>query len=468
MGERVKRVENIIKELEESQKQIRKKYTGNIKRIEIEIEKNDQERKRSDLHIERLKEEMEKVDPKDHELIEAYKESIEKEEKDEARIENLNKKERLEEEYREAKKNEKDNIKKMKIELMGAEDKTRAKLTQEGMQIDNEIKRKEAEMQLILADMREFKYEYEEVDGKRIPKNGAEYRKLDEKYKKKTDEIKELKEAKKLCESKLNEFKQKDDEKMKKFSEAWNGAKENKEEKTKEKDETEDKDNTKPKNETKEKNEEKDKQAKKENDSNDGTEFKPSNDKIKISKINIIEKDKKIICKDANGKVKEYSMKNSLKQFLKIYKKNDIRKNCKTITGKSGLLLMAKLNPNIIKVLAEDTEMLKEYINAVHNKEKFSAEITHDVEDVKLLKRLLMIHRLRNEKKIGAKIVGGKFNKNKALPEGKEEKTEQKHKEKFDNIKLDNKDNHIEEEAIKRTQEDIAKKVQDIMNENVK
>ena len=206
------------------------------------IEEINKKLRPSELHIQRLEEELENIPSSEKDLIAEYKKKIEQEKNpklqgeegfnkdahyDLERRKYLDEKKKLEEELS-IRKNDKDMVKANSVELLDLETKQRAILTQESIAIDNDIKKVELNMQMVAMDLHDFKYEYEEKDGMRIPKNGDEYRKITDKYTKLQDELQDLKEAKKLCEEELKKFQEKDAEKMKSFTKAWNDVKESK------------------------------------------------------------------------------------------------------------------------------------------------------------------------------------------------------------------------------------------------
>ena len=240
MGKRLEEIQKIVEDYQKQQKEIDNKL-NNVDLLE-KIEEINKKLHPSELHIQRLEEELENIPSSEKDLIAEYKKKIEQEKNpklqgeegfnkdahyDLERRKYLDEKKKLEEELS-IRKNDKDMVKANSVELLDLETKQRAILTQESIAIDNDIKKVELNMQMVAMDLHDFKYEYEEKDGMRIPKNGDEYRKITDKYTKLQDELQDLKEAKKLCEEELKKFQEKDAEKMKSFTKAWNDVKESK------------------------------------------------------------------------------------------------------------------------------------------------------------------------------------------------------------------------------------------------
>ena len=240
MRKRLEEIQKIVEDYQKQQKEIDNKL-NNVDLLE-KIEEINKKLRPSELHIQRLEEELENIPSSEKDLIAEYKKKIEQEKNpklqgeegfnkdahyDLERRKYLDEKKKLEEELS-IRKNDKDMVKANSVELLDLETKQRAILTQESIAIDNDIKKVELNMQMVAMDLHDFKYEYEEKDGMRIPKNGDEYRKITDKYTKLQDELQDLKEAKKLCEEELKKFQEKDAEKMKSFTKAWNDVKESK------------------------------------------------------------------------------------------------------------------------------------------------------------------------------------------------------------------------------------------------
>lgn len=234
MGERVNKVQKMIKDNKNEQAKIKNKY--NNKDTVKRVKELDRIIKVREAHIEKMQEELKDVSFRDINLIDEYKKDIQKSlegytdeytgEKIAGKNECLEEKQKLETQLK-----EEENAKKKEIEseVMDSENKLRTQLTQEGMQIDKDINRLDLSMKLKLTEMQDFKYEYEEVEyenekGEKVigkkPINGEQYRVLNTDYEKMVDELKDLKQAKLICEKELDKFKQKDEQKMKKVNEA--------------------------------------------------------------------------------------------------------------------------------------------------------------------------------------------------------------------------------------------------------
>ena len=459
MGERLTKVEKIIKDYEKSRKMIENKYSD--KDLKEKIAEIDKKLKPSELHIQRLEDELKEIPATEKDLIAEYKKKIEEERNpklegeegfdenahyDKERRNNLDEKQKLLEELNNRQKN-KDREKTKKNELLDLETKQRATLTQEKMSIDNEIEKVELNMKMTLMDIQDFKYEYEEKDGVRIPKNGAEYKELNDKYADMQDKLKDLKDAKNMCERKLEEFKQKDNENAEKISKAWYSLKED---------------------------------ERKLNSNSKG-----NTNKIKY--IEIVEKDEKVYYKDEMGNTKEISTDISKKELFKDLKISDV---CKELTDSkiSSLLLKRKINPNIVSVLREHPEQLKEYIISLKEKKDLPFELVHNLQDISLWKKFRLNKFAKIEEKLGAKVLGKVFDKNKTLAQEKGKKLIAGVKDKTiegvgivkDNAakakdiaksfvpKINNKDSHIEakaNEAVKETQESMAKEVNEMSSD---
>ena len=367
MGERLTKVEEIIKKYETKQKELENQYDN--KDLKEKIEEIDKKLRPSELRIQRLEEELKAIPATQKDLIAEYKKKIEEEKNpkikgeegfdeeahyDIERRKNLNEKQGLLEELMK-RQNDPNREKNISTELLDLETNQRKTLTQEKMSIDNEKEKKELNMKMTLMDIKDFKYKYEEKDGVRIPKNGAEYKELNDKYTIMQDKLNDLKNAKNLCETKLEEFKQKDNEKIEKLSKAWYDVRDNKdttkqaevkqpEEKHPEEKQVEEKQAEPKQIETNELNvfeknnvinsveqEMKDEDKKYSKIHLQGNNLKETpkiTDSIKY--IEIVEKNEKIYYKDNFGKEKETSTNFDKKELFKDLKIADI---CKEITN---------------------------------------------------------------------------------------------------------------------------------------
>lgn len=210
----------------------------------------------------------------------------------------------------------------------------------------------------------------------------------------------------------------------------------------------------------------------------------------KIKSISINESEGNILYEDESGRKEELSIIEVLENKKSQFKRLDIKNICKEIAGGrlKGMLLGRKVNPEIVSVLQNDPEQLKDYIASIYQNKELPFELTHNLEGIGLLKKFQMNKFVKSEEKMGAKVIGKLFDKNRAIEgskgrkmieaakEGvgkgvdvtKEQAVKLKNKAKDFVPKISNKDNHIEEkanEAIKQSQEQTAKDVQEIMNQ---
>lgn len=213
----------------------------------------------------------------------------------------------------------------------------------------------------------------------------------------------------------------------------------------------------------------------------------------KITYIEIQEADGNIFYKDENGKEDKISIAEVLESKKSQFRRLDIKNICKEIAGGrfGAFLLGRKVNPEIVSVLQHDTEQLKDYITSIYQKKELPFELTHNLDGIGILDKIKMNKFARNEEKLGARVIGKLFDRNKAIDNVKNSKMLNAAKEGLDKgvtvakeksvklkdkakdfvPKISNKDNHIEEkanEAIKQSQEQTAKDVQEIMNQNDK
>lgn len=225
-----------------------------------------------------------------------------------------------------------------------------------------------------------------------------------------------------------------------------------------------------------------------EKDKND--EKKPSN---KITYIEIQEADGNIFYKEENGKEDKISIAEALENKKSQFRRLDIKNICKEIAGGrlGALRLRRKVNPEIVSVLQHDPEQLKDYITSIYQKKELPFELTHNLDGIGILDKIKMNKFARSEEKLGARVIGKLFDRNKAIDNVKNSKMLNAAKEGLDKgvtvakeksvklkdkakdfvPKIPNKDNHIEEkanEAVKQSQEQTAKYVQEIMNQNDK
>ena len=179
---RLENVENIMNEYKDFVD--KRESADNKKKVEMNVIKG---------RIEKREDEMKELDPiADKSLIDEYKKSIEKEQKDIAGIESSM--------YKSPEQKRKE-----ELEVITVKDETIRKLVQENKAIDYEIAKKEIEHDSILLDIGHFKYEYDE-NGQ--VKNGNEAKKLWDESHKITDELSSLRGAKQKCEEYINELKE--------------------------------------------------------------------------------------------------------------------------------------------------------------------------------------------------------------------------------------------------------------------
>lgn len=206
----------------------------------------------------------------------------------------------------------------------------------------------------------------------------------------------------------------------------------------------------------------------------------------KITYIEIQEADGNIFYKDENGKEDKISITEVLENKKSQFKRLDIKNMCKEIAGGilGGLRLRRKVNPEIVGVLQHKPEQLKDYITSIYQKNKLPFELTHNLDGIGILDKIKMNKFARSEEKLGAKVIGKLFDKNKAIDGVKDNKILNAAKEEIGKgveavknkgkdfvQKIPNIDNHIEEkanEAVKQSQEQTAKDVQEIMSQNDK
>lgn len=213
----------------------------------------------------------------------------------------------------------------------------------------------------------------------------------------------------------------------------------------------------------------------------------------KITYIGIYEKEGKIFYQDAQGNKENISIAEVFENKKSQFKRLDIKNICKEIAGGrlKGALLGRKVNPEIVSVLQHDPEQLKDYITSIYQKKELPFELTHHLRGIGILDKIRMNRFARTEEKLGAKVIGKLFDKNrgidgikdnkmlsvakegleKGMTAAKEKSIRAKDKAKDFVQKIPNKDNHIEEkanEAVKQSQEQTAKDVQEIMSQNDK
>ena len=199
-------------------------------------------------------------------------------------------------------------------------------------------------------------------------------------------------------------------------------------------------------------------------------------EKTELQVIEIDEKSGNIFFKDSKGNSGNIDIEYALKNKKDLLKKLSISKMCREVAGGRlrGFLLKRKLNPEVLMVLDGYQEQTKSYISSIKNKQKGSFDIVHNLEGAKIFDKLKMNKYVRAERKSGAIVLGGIFTKKiseglrekaKMLVEGNKEEGKKKDSEWSERV--DNRDNHIEREAVERIQKeceaDRAREVQDMM-----
>ena len=179
---RLENVENIMNEYKDFVE--KRESADNKKKVEMNVIKG---------RIEKREDEIKELDPiADKALIDEFKKSIEKEQKDIADIESSM--------YKSPEQKRKE-----ELEVMDVKDETIRNLVQENKAIDYEVSKKEIEFKSKTLDLGNFKYEYDE-NGQ--VKNGDEYKKLWDESDKITDELSSLRSAKQKCEEYINELRE--------------------------------------------------------------------------------------------------------------------------------------------------------------------------------------------------------------------------------------------------------------------
>lgn len=224
-----------------------------------------------------------------------------------------------------------------------------------------------------------------------------------------------------------------------------------------------------------------------------GEKDKEEKSSNKITYIGIYESEGKIFYQNEKGEKGTISIAEVLESKKSQFSRLDIKNICKEIAGGKikGLLLGRKVNPEIVSVLQHDPEQLKDYITCIYQKKELPFELTHHLRGIGILDKIRLNKFARSEEKLGAIVMGKLFDKNRALDGVKDNKMLNAAKEGFEKgvtaakekairakdkakdfvQKIPNEDNHIEEkanEAIKQSQEQTAKDVQEIMNQNDK
>lgn len=420
--------ENIIKDYEKKEKNFVKTekntdYLNKMKEIkDVEIELN-----KMLLHIERL--EMEKNNISDFQVKDECDRQIKETKKEmetrKTELENLKQeKENLLVEKRKNEKVLRENICKEVNEL---QDKTRKELMTQKKEIDTEIAKKKMELEVKKFELSQFNYKYDENG---VPINGHEFKKMQDDQQTLFSDIKELENLSLKCEEYreklIDPFKMPpelpDDEVYVDFQkETQKDSFENDNVKKTTEVDKENADIIKGiKNEMAENERNyKDIHLQDENILKQVPKVSGLKSKVfdRIEYIEINEKDEKVYYKDSTGEEQEISTNIAKKELFKDLKIADI---CEEIAGAvfPGLLLKRKVNPNIVSVLKDNPEQLREYIKNLREKKNLPFELVHNLEGINLWKKFRLNKFVKIEEKLGAKVLGKLFDKNRTLKEG--------------------------------------------------
>lgn len=226
MENRLKNVENIIKEYNDIKDSLEPKADENL---EKEIQDKKQELDKEERILQAFKDELNSLDTTEmdytqmHVTMGNYNRYI-KEEQEKVNLikkdyeEKLSQKEKIENPDLTL-----DQKKEKKSKTYEARDNAKKSLISEQKEIETEIEEQELEFKSIELKLKKFKHEYEEQEqsweekddeGKtvtvtkkvRVCTNGEEYKKLDDKLKETTDNLSSLKEAKSKCEEYLSQI----------------------------------------------------------------------------------------------------------------------------------------------------------------------------------------------------------------------------------------------------------------------
>lgn len=147
----------------------------------------------------------------------------------------------------------------------------------------------------------------------------------------------------------------------------------------------------------------------------------------KISKIEILENEGKVIAYDENGL--EINKCNTLKhnfrdiidkKVMYLAVKCAMLSNGITTSKKETKKLMKKLNPSVLKALNGDKEMLKQYLISVSNEQALPFELVYDLKGMNPVMKFYKEKgkQIKKEEKQGAKIMNKLFDKSRTLNEG--------------------------------------------------
>lgn len=136
-----------------------------------------------------------------------------------------------------------------------------------------------------------------------------------------------------------------------------------------------------------------------------------------IKYIEILEKDNNILYIDGNKQEYVISKEKAIEEKRQKFKRLGISKLCKEIAGGriSGNLLKRKINPEIVAVLQNNPEQLKEYITCIKEKRKLPFELVHDLTNLNIIEKFKLNKFVKAEEKTGAKVLNKLFDKNKTF-----------------------------------------------------
>ena len=199
-------VKSMIADYEKQKRQIDRNNSDiNLKK---QVEDIDKQLKPIDLHIQRLEEEKKNVLSnttnafESKQLADEYDRQIAAAKNDPTYGKLNNQKKILNDQISIGRKDRQDSREKQNRDL---DDNMLRRFTQESMSIDSDIKSANAKVQAKLAEMSSYKYQYD-ANGNVI--NGDGYRKLVEEYRVMQDNLRELKQAKELCDKTKAEINQ--------------------------------------------------------------------------------------------------------------------------------------------------------------------------------------------------------------------------------------------------------------------
>lgn len=217
-----------------------------------------------------------------------------------------------------------------------------------------------------------------------------------------------------------------------------------------------------------------------------------------VEYIEILEKEGNInYYIDGDEQEHTISIKQALEEKKDKFKRLGISDMCKEITGGriKGALLKRKVNPEIVAVLGNNTDQIKEYISNIYYEEDLPFQLVHNLEKTSILSKIKLNKFVKAEEICGAWVSGKLFDKNRAIvakektkaiagnvKEAAKEKTakikdfsqekEQTAKSKGRDFvqKIPNKDSKIEATARqamvqKESERELANNVQKIMQE---